>query len=130
MDSGAASAPPTRECARAASNRRLIRHHIYEHKYYAWLWHRQVKRFSSAAAAADRRRGRQHAVGFPAPRAWSPVRREDAAALERHERNHRLGDAQPRAENVVHRPAPFAQLEHRDVGLTPDAEAAQTLLGA
>src|SRR6266446_5540333 len=125
MDSGAASAPPTRECARAASNRRLIRHHIYEHKYYAWLWHRQVKRFSSAAAAADRRRGRQHAVGLPAPRARPPVGREHAAALDGQERHDRFAHAQTGAEDVVHHPVAITQLEDRDVGLPTGDQTAR-----
>src|SRR5262249_38127738 len=80
-----------------------------------------------SAASPGGAAGRQHAVGLPAPGARPPVGREDLAALDRDERDHRPGHSQARAEHVVDHPVALAHLEHRDVGLPPDREAAQPI---
>src|SRR5437764_4338547 len=79
---------------------------------------------TSAAAAGGR------AIRPPAPRPGPEVRREDAALLDGQSRRERAIDAQRRAEDVVDHPGAVLQIEHGDVGLATDGQAAQARLGA
>src|SRR5438132_577803 len=65
---------------------------------------------------------------LPAPRVRTPLVLKNPPTLDRENRHHRLTDPQAGAQRVVDHPIALAHLEHRDIRLPANSQAAQALL--